>query len=82
MVVSYTKSETLEDPSAEWRSSAPVDWANESLAITLAPKTRYVGASSGFSLGPTYVTNNLPIVKRRLQQAGVRLAKLLSDELD
>ena len=64
-----------------WALSGPLDWANESLAITLAPATRYVDHGDTFRLGEAYQRRNLPIVHNRLSRAGVRLGHLLNEVL-
>ena len=53
----------------------PTAWANES--YTLAVDHAYVVPSSG-ELGQKYFDCSIPIVERRLQAAGVRLAELLN----
>ena len=62
-----------------------IAWVNESYAIAVAPGTRYVGAITGGGseerLGEGYYRENLPVVLRRLQQAGYRLARVLDDVL-
>jgi len=64
---------TSEDIKA-WQTSNPLVWINESVKIrdTIYPKKD--------SLGYDYLYNNLPIIKRRLKQAGIRIAFYL-DEL-
>jgi hypothetical protein len=64
-----------------WAAAKPLDWANESLAIALAPSTGYALHGNTFDLGDDYARRNLPIVLRRLKQAGVRLAVTLNDAL-
>jgi hypothetical protein len=68
-----------------WSHSEPMDWANESFAIAEQAQTKYCirqGASceqpSGkVTIDAAYVVANAPIVRERLQKAGVRLAHLL-----
>lgn len=60
-----------------WTASSPLDWANESLAITLSPTTQYVGQHSGFILDQGYADLNVSVVLGRLSQAGVRLGHML-----
>jgi hypothetical protein len=64
----------------------PRDWANESFAIAEAAKTKYCTMRAGSCEAPAsqnvvidsaYVETNMPIVRERLQRAGVRLARLL-----
>lgn len=64
-----------------WAKGSVVDWANESLA---AAKTAYIDPTtqsqmrSGARLGPEYQDVALPIARRRLAQAGTRLASVLN----
>ena len=72
-----------------WTHSAPMDWANESLAIAEQAQTKYCirqGASCDLPAGKVkidaaYVAVNTPIVREQLQKAGVRLAHLLDAAL-
>jgi S1/P1 Nuclease len=76
-----------------WRAALPETWANESLALTLAPQTRYCRMQGGSCRRPTlpaggtlalandYVTQNFPVLQLRMQKAGVRMAKVLKDLL-
>jgi hypothetical protein len=58
------------------------DWATESLlaawAAYVMPETGAL-IKPGRRLGDEYQTENLPVVKRRLYQAGVRLAMVLNE---
>lgn len=63
---------------AQWPTSTPLAWANESLAITLAPSTRYVTHDTPFDLGVVYARKELPIIMERMTQAGVRLAHVIN----
>jgi len=56
-----------------WQNSAPADWANESKAL----RERVYQIGDG-KLSYEYVYRNIPLVKRRLLQGGVRLAGLLN----
>jgi hypothetical protein len=56
-----------------WQSSAPADWAMESKAL----RDRVYDIGDG-KLGYAYAFKNVPVVERRLLQAGVRLAGLLN----
>lgn len=56
-----------------WQSSTPADWANESKA----ERDRVYQIGDG-KLSYEYVYQNIPLVKRRLLQGGVRLAGLLN----
>jgi hypothetical protein len=70
---------------AQWISSSPRDWANETFAIAKAPTTRYCvmhGQSrdpSGESMTITteYLESNKLVVREQLQKAAVRLAHIL-----
>ena len=72
-----------------WTHSKPMDWANESFAIAEQAQTKYCirqGASceqpaGKVTTGTAYVVANVPIVRQRLQKAGVRLAHLLDAAL-
>lgn len=71
----------------EWTASDhPMDWANESFAIAEAAKTKYCtmhgkscdGPESGnVTIDAAYAKVNQPIIKKQLQKAGVRLARML-----
>ena len=63
---------------AVWAASKPLDWANESLEITLAPAMRDVLRGDTFELGEAYEKINLPVALQRMQQAGVRLGGILT----
>jgi hypothetical protein len=58
------------------------DWATESLvaarAAYLVPETSK-RLKSGQKLSDAYVTANMPIVRQRLYQAGIRLARVLNE---
>ncbi|MGB0495970.1 MAG: S1/P1 nuclease [Kangiellaceae bacterium] len=58
----------------QWKSNDPMDWISESAKLrdTIYPKEN--------SIGYTYQYNNMPIIKKRLKQAGIRIAHFL-DEL-
>jgi hypothetical protein len=72
-----------------WTDSAPMDWANESFAITEQAQTKYCirqGASCDqpagkMTIDAAYVVVNTPIAREQLQKAGVRLAHLLDAAL-
>jgi hypothetical protein len=64
----------------------PRDWANESFAIAEAVKTKYCVMQAGSCKQPSpphvvidaaYIETNVPIVRERIQKAGVRLSRLL-----
>jgi S1/P1 Nuclease len=63
---------------AAWERGGPKDWANESIAIN----TRYVyPLPENHEISEEYAKRALPILHKRLVQAGVRLAWLLNDGL-
>ena len=67
---------------ADWAKGTVVDWANESFA---AAKKAYLVPGTdrelkpGTKLGQEYQDAALPIIRRRLAQAGTRLASVLND---
>ena len=67
------------DDRQAWSQTAPLDWANESLAISLAPATRTAFAGGTFSLGEDYAREKLPVVYDRLSRAGIRLGTVLNE---
>src|SRR5215831_7987625 len=61
-----------------WQAGTPTDWANESLALTI----EYVyPLPESHEITEEYVKRAMPILHRRLVQAGIRLAWLLNDAL-
>ena len=61
-----------------WQSGTPKDWANESIAIN----TRYVyPLPENHEISEEYAKRALPILRKRLVQAGVWLAWLLNEGL-
>lgn len=71
---------------AQWIASEPRDWANESFAISEAVATQYCVMAAGSCNSPpsahvtiddAYVDMSAPIIRERLQRAGVRLADLV-----
>ena len=70
----------------EWTRSEPIDWANESYRIAIEHDVRYCardGATCRWegrtrTLRASYQKEFQPVVEERLEQAGVRLAKLLA----
>jgi nuclease S1 len=67
-----------DDERTVWEMGRPADWANESLA--LAVKYAYPLPES-HEIGEDYANRALPIIHRRLTQAGARLAWLLNQAL-
>ena len=73
-------------PEAEkWTEGRVEDWINESLEAARVAY-RVPGSKemvrSGMRLGQDYQNANLPIVTRRLSQAGVRLSEVLNEAFD
>ncbi len=66
---------------AAWAAGTPIDWANESLAITLSAPVGYHAYEPPFVFGADYAKTNLPTVYQQIEKAGVRLAKVLTDAL-
>jgi nuclease S1 len=67
-----------------WSGGSPSDWANESLALAKQAYTGFTGESpmtSGTTIGTQYEAAALPLVRRRLAQAAVRLASMLDQAL-
>jgi hypothetical protein len=66
----------------EWIKGTVEDWATESL---LAAREAYQDPATGYrikpgtKLGDAYQAKSLPVVRRRLCQAGVRLAMVLNE---
>src|SRR5215470_900517 len=66
------------DDQTAWQAGTPADWANESLALTI----EYVyPLPESHEIREDYVKQAMPILHKRLVQAGVRLAWLLNDAL-
>lgn len=72
-----------------WAQSKAKDWADESYALTTEDGVRYCrwqdetcrGLGPVRTLDESYQTRFQPVVERRLQQAGVRLAAMISAAL-
>ena len=76
--LSYTElAESLEEPSAEvikrLQSSTVRDIANESIALR-----KQVYAIGDGNLGYRYIYKNMPTIRKRIQEAGIRLAGVLN----
>jgi hypothetical protein len=73
----------------QWTQGDVPDWANESLAITRAPTTKYCIQAGSVCKQPagdvqidgTYVNDHKAIVRERLAKAGVRLGHMLTRAL-
>ncbi|MGE4064671.1 MAG: S1/P1 nuclease [Rhodospirillaceae bacterium] len=59
----------------------PLAWANETLWVTVAPPTGYLGNQGGDFFGERYIRQNRPVALEQIDRAGVRLADLLNDAL-
>ena len=72
-----------EDSQAKnWRKGTVEDWANESLAdakLAYRPPGSLAELQPGEKLGADYQRFALPIARRRLAQAGVRLAEVINE---
>jgi hypothetical protein len=75
----------------DWTSTKPHDWANESLAVSESMATHYCVKHQKscdqtdeklVTIDDQYIHISAPIVRERLQKAGVRLASVLDDLLD
>jgi S1/P1 Nuclease len=74
---------------AQWPSSSPRDWANETFAIAKAATTRYCvvhgsscdPSSENMTITTEYLETNKPVVREQLQKAAVRLAHILDAAL-
>lgn len=64
-----------------WTTTAPQDWANESLTSALSPISYYGIQFAPFTYGPNYLHVELPVVMDRLARAGVRLGAMLNKAL-
>ena len=64
------------DDRKAWQAGTPSEWANESLALTI----EYVyPLPESYETSAAYAERALPVVHKRLEQAGVRLAWLLNE---
>ena len=61
-----------------WEGGTPTDWANESLALT---RDHVYPIPESHQISEKYAKHALPIINKRLAQAGLRLAWLLNDAL-
>jgi hypothetical protein len=74
---------------ARWTASTPMDWANESFAVAERPETKYcsretttcVRQAGSIRIDRAYIEANAPVIRERLQQAGIRLSRLLDAAL-
>lgn len=59
----------------------PLSWANETLWITVAPPTGYLGNAGGDFFGERYIRQNRQIALEQIDKAGFRLANMLNETL-
>jgi nuclease S1 len=59
----------------------PLEWANETLWITVGPATGYIGNPGGDFFGERYIRQNRPVALEQIDKAGVRLADILNEAL-
>lgn len=70
---------------AAWTTSGPLDWANETFAVTKSARIGYCvmreatceRSSDAVNIGSDYFDANVPVVRDQIQKAGARLAHLL-----
>ncbi len=74
-----TCDKTTAEQRKEWQASTVLDWANESIKHR---KQVYAVPDDSTSGSYAYSYKNLPLVKTRISQAGVRLAGLLNGIFD
>ena len=80
-IVTELEGDIDDEERADWTSSQPLDWANESLTAALSPTTYYGPQFDHFQFGPNYAHVELPIAMDRLSRAGVRLGAMLNRAL-
>jgi hypothetical protein len=57
----------------------PLSWANETLWITAAPPTGYLGNGGGDFFGERYIRQNRQTALEQIDKAGFRLSELLNE---
>ena len=63
------------DEEKSWEAGSPKEWADESLALTI----KYVyPLPASHEISDGYAKRAMPVIKKRLAQAGARLAWLLN----
>ncbi|PCI32352.1 MAG: hypothetical protein COB54_07590 [Alphaproteobacteria bacterium] len=88
-LVAELLAEIKEDAPTTWATSGAKTWARESLKIVRRSSTKYCEDDQGTCRKPQgkvflsaqYQHKNLEVIKRRLKQAAVRLAKVLDGAL-
>jgi hypothetical protein len=59
----------------------PLEWANETLWITVAPPTGYLGNPGGDFFGERYIRQNRQVALEQIDKAGFRLGEMLNEAL-
>lgn len=59
----------------------PLAWANETLWVTVAPPTGYLGNQGGDVFDDRYIRQNRSVALEQIDKAGVRLADMLNEAL-
>lgn len=59
----------------------PLEWANETLWITVSPPTGFLGNKGGDVFNDNYIRQNRPVALEQIDKAGVRLADVLNGAL-
>ena len=70
------------DDARAWASSLPADWATESHLLALEAYASLVRAPGGVAMLPADESGRCAMTRRRLAQAGVRLAAVIERALD
>ena len=78
-MAAFLENKTSPDDMKEWQSQGLMAWVEESLALR---NTVYTVPLSGSSASYTYAYQNLPVIEKRMTQAGVRLANELNRIFD
>lgn len=74
VLLNQLNNEQSQQSKAQWQQTNVLDWANESVKITLEIYHDY---KPGMLIETDYVTQYQPVIEQRLLQAAVRLAMLL-----
>lgn len=72
------RAQITDEERTAWAAGGPLDWANESVTLVT---TRIYPVADGVEIDAAYQADHGPEVEQRLQQAGVRLARLLEESL-
>jgi len=76
-----SKAAWLRGRSGGTERKTPLDWANDTLWITLSPATGYVGNPGGGVFDDIYIRQNRTTALAQIDRAGARLAHLLNAAL-